>query len=195
MLARTFSFRSTQSVTGEFSGFIAQSSDDAHEAVGGGTPVLNAVNIGIGTMVAGWRWAGFSIPQGATITRADILFVPDFGASNALYRMTIWCQDTAAPATFTTAVNNLTGRTKTTASIFWPASGATNAFPVWTADTANANSTTPDFSAVVQELVDSFTITAIVVICERSSGAVDKNPSTFDHTTNNAPFLTLEWTA
>lgn len=132
---------------------VWQSSDDAEEqgAGGIGTPDITSsdleLNYDPGTadiaQTIGVRFDGVAIPATAQITNAYITFTAD-GASSGSLTFTISGELALDPGTFTTASQNITDRTKTTANVPW-SPGA------WS-DTVEYD--TPNLAAVVQEIVD-----------------------------------------
>jgi hypothetical protein len=59
-----------------------------------------------------------NIPQDATIQNAWIQFTVDNAAADAT-ALTIQAEASDNPATFTTSSNNISSRTRTTASVAW----------------------------------------------------------------------------
>jgi len=105
------------------------------------------------------RFNGLTIPQGATIVSADIQFtatVADSGTVN----ITIKGEDIDNSPTVVTAVNNISDRTTTTASVAWN-------IPAWSAGESGADTTTPDLKTIAQEIVE------YVIV---SNGAFDELP-------------------
>ena len=92
----------------------------------------------------GLRFLNVNVPQGATITSADVTFRANLASGATASGMTLWGQLATSPATFTTSANNITGRTRTSASASWSVAQ-------WTSGSDYA---TPDLSAVVQEIVN-----------------------------------------
>jgi hypothetical protein len=125
-----------------YSGSTSQSSDDAREA--SGSVVLTGTNITIQATdhYGGMRFTNVTIDQGDTINTASI----ELEIASAVYDdpdVTIWAEDTDDAATFTTAANNISGRTPTTATTTWTASAI-----------GGGVTTTPDLAAIVQEVID-----------------------------------------
>jgi len=92
----------------------------------------------------GMRFLNINVPQGATITSADITFRANATSEATDSGMTLWGQLAANPATFTTSTNNVSSRTKTSATLTWT-------IPQWT---SGSDYETPDLSDIVQEIVD-----------------------------------------
>lgn len=125
-----------------FSATIVASADDAQEAAGTVTIDGGALNANNATGYIGLRFQNVTIPAGATINTAtmDVYLVsgsfddPD---------VTIYGHDTDDAGAFTTSSNDISGRTATTATASWDASGL-----------GTGVKTTPDFASVIQEIVD-----------------------------------------
>lgn len=136
-----------------FTSRISLGSDDAEESAKGSV-VLNGDDIELvydtkstGSQVVGLRFNGISIPNGATITKAYIQFTVD-EKTNAGCTLAIKGENIDHAPTFSTANNNVSGRSKTTASVNWVPLG-------WTAvGLAGAAQQTPDLKSIVQEIVN-----------------------------------------
>jgi hypothetical protein len=111
---------------------VSQSSDDAEERLD--TNVVNLtssdlelINDGVDQKV-GMRFQNITVPLDATITNAYIEFTnypsatPESGATTLVFI----ADDTDNALTFTTAVNNITSRPETTASVTWNIAGGTD---------------------------------------------------------------------
>lgn len=98
---------------------VSASADDAFES--GGTVTINGTSglVDASTEYHGFRFQNITIPQGATINVAYLLvYVSGFGSSDEpLHRL--WGDDSDDGSQFTTGANNISGRTKTTASVDW----------------------------------------------------------------------------
>ncbi|HET6323632.1 MAG TPA: hypothetical protein VFG04_02945 [Planctomycetaceae bacterium] len=129
-----------------FSGQISQSSDDAGQA--GTAVIINNASIqvggeSIGSLVgqAGFRFQGVTIPQGATITAASLTL--DFASRSGSPSNSVVGEAADNSATFTTATNNISGRSQTSASATWNMGSITT-----------GNATSPDLSSIIQEIVN-----------------------------------------
>jgi hypothetical protein len=129
---------------------IVASADDAEQS--GGTValanvVLKIVNRAGVNQTVGLRFAGLSIPQGATIQDAYIQFqcnTKTIGAAS----LTIEGQAADDPVTFAKITNNISSRPRTTANVAWvPA-------PWATVGAHGSDEQTADLSSVMQELVN-----------------------------------------
>lgn len=129
---------------------VAVSADDAEESAGTvalANPVLKIVNRAGVNQTVGLRFAGLSIPKGATIQSASIQFqcnTKTIGAAS----LTIEGQAADNPATFAKTTNNISARPRTAADVAWvPA-------PWATVGARGPDQQTPDLTSVIQELVN-----------------------------------------
>jgi len=97
----------------------------------------------------GLRFTNVGIPQGATITSATIEFTASKQTiTNPATNISIRGELASDSAAFTTASDNINGRTKTASVALWnPASGLTD----WVPNTAYSS---PELKTVVQEIVN-----------------------------------------
>ena len=133
------------------------------------------------------RFTGITIPAGSTIDTAYISLLQTSVAGVDTIYLKIAAEDADNPSAPTTAPDGA-GRALTTARVDWdPAS--------WSANTWYDS---PDISAVIQELVDSYTISgdAIQIFILDDGSANDDNRSvrTYDHAAGNGPKLHIEYT-
>jgi hypothetical protein len=119
------------------SGKISRTGGDLE--LGFDTPKGMATTLGV-------RFAGITVPQGATITRAYVQFQADERNSSAA-SFTVHAQSSDNAAGFTSTTFSISSRPRTTASATW-------APPAWTAGVAGPDQRTSDLSAVLQEVVD-----------------------------------------
>lgn len=183
--------------------FITSSSDDAEEYVsavtgGGGFPA-GTVDTGSSDLeltyddgsgfntnqFVGLRFMGIDLPEGATITKAVIVFTPKSDSGFVAPNLSV--QAEADPATFVEDANNISGRTLTTSSVSWS--------PVkWTQNRITEATTTPDLSPLLQEL--SWTSGDIAfVISGPNTVATTRRAYSFDADTARAPKLVLTFSA
>jgi hypothetical protein len=131
---------------------IGASSDDAEESTVDGSvalanPALKIVNRAGVIQVVGLRFAGLSIPQGATIQSAYIQFQCRV-ATTAAASLLIEGQAADNAATFAKVTNNISSRARTSANVGWvPA-------PWGTVGAQGPDQQTPDLTAVMQEIVN-----------------------------------------
>jgi hypothetical protein len=84
------------------------------------------------------------LPPASIVAQASLRVVAAVNAAGTVVRARIACDATDDAATFSTAAD-FTGRTRTTATVNW------HGIPAWTQGQAE---TSPDFAAVVQEVID-----------------------------------------
>jgi hypothetical protein len=129
---------------------IGASSDDAEQSAGTvalTNPALKIVNRAGVNQTVGLRFAGLSIPQGATIQSAYIQFQCRV-ATTAGASLLIEGQAADNAATFAKITNNISSRPRTSANVGWvPA-------PWGTVGAQGADQQTPDLTAVMQEIVN-----------------------------------------
>lgn len=176
---------------------ISQGSDDAEQntATGAVTTTstsLDLINDGTNDQIVGLRFQNVNIPRGATVTSAVIKFTAQSTAPIGATDLVIKGELSPDAATFTTAANNISSRTSTTASVAWAS------VPLWT--TVGITDVTPNLSAIVNEITGSsttwcggnsmvFTITG-TSLSRRIAESYEGNPSsapvllvTYDPTT------------
>ena len=131
---------------------VAQGSDDAEERVSNGSVGLGSGDLELGfdrsrEQVVGLRFAGVTVPPGATITDAYVQFTVDALDSSAS-TLTVHGQAADDGATFQAVANDVSRRATTSASVPWSP-------PAWTAKgVSGADQRTPGLAAVLQEIVD-----------------------------------------
>jgi len=129
---------------------VAASADDAEQSgvtVALTNPVLKIVNRAGVNQTVGLRFAGLSIPNGATIQNAYIQFQCNT-RTTAAASFTIEGQAADNPLTFAKITNNISSRPRTTADVAWvPA-------PWGTVGAHGSDEQTPDLTGVLQELVN-----------------------------------------
>ena len=181
---------------------VSSSADDAEQATTGGAVTLNSNDLdffgetnGGGTAYSniGVRFNSLAIPQGATITGAYIQFTANNSASvsagNPTY--TIQGQNVDNAATFTTAANNISGRTWLSGQDVSWSPGA------WT-DSTTTNASTPSLTNIVQAIVNragwasgnsmAFRVTG------SSTAALYREAESWDDNTAAAPRLVVTYT-
>ncbi len=181
---------------------INASSDDAEEEgpdganLGAGGMYLNSTDLEIvqdlqspssGTQKIGLRFSSLSIPPGATITSATLRFkaitADSPNTNSGVTSLTIKGQAADNAITFASTTNNISNRVLTTASTSWNPS-------TWVNGTAY---TSPDLSAVVQEIVgrpgwSNGNSLAFVI-----SGTGSRSASSFDGSAADAPVLNITY--
>jgi len=108
-------------------------------------------------------WGAFRFNNGPFPARYDTIlaaYISFYCVSTSFDdpTMDIYAEDAASPATLTTDAFNLSGRTRTTASVPWVTTGVLTGW---------VNS--PSLVTVIQELVNDYTPTAIMLICKPRS--------------------------
>lgn len=127
---------------------VARGTDDAEERAAG-TVLSGALQLAVDrsrVQTVGLRFTAVKIPQGATITNAYVQFQAD-AVSTGAASLTVAGQAADNPPTFTTAVGNISSRSKTAATVDWSPAGWT------TVGARGADQRTPNLASVVQEIV------------------------------------------
>lgn len=118
--------------------------DDAEEDSGGGISLENdKLELGQMRWVA-FRFLGVGVPQGATVTSAQVEMRAD-DANSESTDLTLFGEDADSAAAFVEQSNDLSNRVRTSALVAWQ--GVSN----WK---KNTQYLTPDIAAVIQEIVD-----------------------------------------
>ncbi|NLR95045.1 InlB B-repeat-containing protein, partial [Flammeovirga agarivorans] len=133
---------------------VSTDEDDAEEAEDGSIDLSSSdlelvydPHEDAGNQIVGIRFQALDIPKGAIIKEAYIQFTADED-KNDEGSMNIYAQYDNSPVAFTTTINDISSRPKTTASVVWT--------PVdWdvVGDAGDAQKT-PDLSTLVQEVID-----------------------------------------
>ncbi|MDX1404915.1 MAG: DUF6701 domain-containing protein, partial [Woeseiaceae bacterium] len=171
---------------------IAASSDDAEEdlsdgSISLGSSDLELVNDGTDQEI-GLRFLNLDIPQGATIDSAYITFYAKNTSSGGTLNLTLYAEDIDDAPTFVNATNDITNRTKTTASVAW------NGITDWnTADQAHQS---PELKTIIQEVVDrgGWAANNDLAIIVSGTAGVTRRAWSFDGT-GTAPALHVECSA
>ena len=132
---------------------ISASNDDAESNKNGGAAWYNNNDLDIGRFdgnnntesALGLRFNNLTIPPNSQITAAYIEFKAKIASDAAAVNLQIAGEDIDDAPTFTTANNNITGRTQTTSKASWSIAGQ------WV---ANNSYQTSDIKGVIQEIVD-----------------------------------------
>ena len=169
---------------------VATSSDDAEERVSTGSVKLTSTDLELVTdgtrlQTVGMRFAGVSVPKGATITHAWVQFEVDEVSTGAA-SLTVQAEAADNPATFAALSRNISSRARTVTSVGWvPA-------PWPTIQVAGPDQRTPELIAVIQEIVNRTgwaSGNAVVIII---TGSGRRTAEAFDGT--RAPVLHIEYT-
>lgn len=165
---------------------VNASADDATQDAGGSMKLTDSQMKFEYQTWMGLRFNNVTIPKGATITAAYVTFRASASASPTT-TPTIYGQDVSSANTFTTSSYNISGRTRTTASVSWSMSS-------WT---SGQNYNSPSITAVVQEIVDrsdwSSGNSLAIVINTPTSGA-DRLTTSYNGSSSLAPLLHVEYT-
>lgn len=126
---------------------VADSADDAHESFGAVDLSNTEITLtnGTATVYSGFRFQEVQIPQGATIMSAKLKMVSNLSNTPAT-TIDIYGELVEDSSAFTAASNDISNRTRTSASGSWSTS---NEFPL-----SGESVTSADFSSVIQEIVD-----------------------------------------
>ena len=169
---------------------VSTSTDDAEEG-STGTMYLNSSDLEMvndnGDQTVGMRFNAVNIPAGATITNAYVQFQVDETPSAAT-SLTVRGEKTANATTFTTATNDITSRTLTTASVPWSPAG-------WpTPGAEGVDQRTPDIAEVIQEIVDQGAWASGNSIAVIVSGTGERVAVSYDDDPSAAPLLHVVFT-
>lgn len=125
--------------------------DDAEEISDDGSgPDGQLWDLDLGEHLVGLRFQGINIPQGAEIQNAYIIFTAkDTDSPETNLVIDGEDSDDALPFDIDDP-DNIKNRAGTSATVAW---GGTD-LPGWTAEQRDANTTTPDLTAIVQEIVN-----------------------------------------
>jgi PKD repeat protein len=167
---------------------VNTSTDDAEQFATGGM-YLTSSDLELihdaDDQTVGIRWTNLAIPRNATITTAYIQFVAKESQSEAT-SLTFRAQASDNPPTFTGTDLNVTSRTRTAASMSWS--------PVpWTVGDAGGNQRTPDFSAVVQEVVNRSGWSSGNALVMIVNGIGHRTAWAYDGSPTEAPLLHVEY--
>lgn len=164
------------------------STDTAEQRISDGFMYLTSsdlefFNDGGTSQVIGVRFPNVNIPMGATITSSSIEFTAD-GPSSGTLPMTIRAERSAAPLTYSTSTNDLTGRPYTGAAVSWTPSA-------WN---AGASYQTPQLNGILQDIVDSQGSTSAVAFTFEGSGGL-RRAFSYQDGAANAPRLQVTYTS
>jgi hypothetical protein len=140
------------------------------------------------------RWVGIrfqnvTIAQGATINTAVIELVADENETGTAGEMEIYCEDVDDSSTFTSASNNISGRTLTTAKASWLNP------PTWSGGNTYE---TVDFTDAVQEVINRSGWSSgndLSVIFKEVTSSRDRDSESYDGSAGNAPTLKINYSA
>lgn len=171
-----------------FAGQISTSAGDSVQVTTGNAGELTATTPGFNTSgytYAAFRFTNVTIAKNATISAADVQI---YGQSSKALSMdgTFYAETIGASAALSTATNDISGRSRTSASTVWTAT-----------ITASVFNTSPDIKSVIQEVVNRAdwvsgnALTIIAVARSASSCALGE----YDDASANAAKLDVTYTA
>ena len=172
---------------------VATGNDDSEENGNTGSISLTSSDL---EMVWEWpdnnQWIGIrftdvNIPQGADITNAYVQFKVD-EVTTGDCNLTIWGEDVDNASQLTTGTNDISSRTRTTASVGWEPN-------IWdTAGEEGVNQRTPDISSAIEEVVGrggwSYGNALVVVL----TGTGERTAESYNGDSAGAPLLHVEYT-
>lgn len=165
---------------------ISVGGNDAEEAkTTARTMTLNSTTLDFGAETVGLRFAGLSIPRGATINAAYVQFEAARTANTGT-SLTIRGERSDNAAVFAATANNLSSRLTTTAGVSWNPTA-------WTLGQAGTTQRTPDLKAIVQEIVNRGGWTSGNSIALVVTGNGSRSAQSFEGKPGSAPLLHIEW--
>lgn len=172
---------------------IAEGMDDVEQNGNNGSMYTTSSDIELvadgsrGNQTIGLRFQNLNIPSGATITQASIQFTVDetnTGSTN----LTIKGEDVDNATAFTTSTNNVSNRTKTSATVNWSPSG-------WNATgQAGQDQATPNLKTIVQEIVDRSGWNAGNNMVFIITGSGERTAEAYEGSSSNAAQLKVSYT-
>ncbi len=164
--------------------------DDVYEKESNGL-ILNGYNLiqvaastsSINRRWGGWRWTSGSLPSlGDTIDVAYVELKCISGSYNDM-KANFHFEKAASPGQFTTTAYDVTGRTRTTASVSWIQDNLTSG--IW--------HQSPSLVTPLQEVIDNYSPTALVVVARPAQDAA-KSIYTGEYEAGAGAKLHIEWT-
>jgi hypothetical protein len=171
---------------------VTTGSDDAEQSTRSGKNALTSDDLEITTdgntvQLIGVRFASLAIPKNATITNAYVQFRVD-GVSTAATSLTIRAESADNTPTYTTALNNISSRAATAASVGWvPA-------PWQTVGAAGEAQRTPNLAALVQSVMGRAGWAQGNAMAFQFSGTGMRKAVAFEGGASFAPLLHVEYT-
>ena len=170
---------------------IASGNDDAEENVGSGSVSrgssdLELVHDGSTRQIVGLRFTQLALPRNASILWADLQFEVDENRTGSM-SLAISAHDTDDAPAISSSSNNLSDRTRTSASVTW-----TNPDEA----SVNATLTSPDIATVVREVVQRPGWNSgndLVILIEQNSGTNRRTVESFNGEAGNAPRLRVRY--
>ena len=168
---------------------VTAGSDDAEQRTTGANDLtssdLELTTDGSRQQVIGLRFAGVTVPRGATITNAWIQFRSDEVSTGAA-SLTVRAEAADNPPTYTSATNNVTARA-TTGGVAWSP-------PDWpTTNVADVAQRTPNLASLVQSVVNRSGWNAGNAMAFQISGTGRRTADAFEGGASFAPLLHVEY--
>jgi len=148
---------------------------------------LEMVMSGTVNQVVGLRFIGVTIPHGAIVTSAHLQFTAKRSTSSAT-QLVIAGEASNDAAEFSSAANDISSRTRTTATVAWAPA------PWTTVDQAGPSQRTPDLASIVQEIVSRpgwVSVHAMVFVITGTSGT--RAAYSHDGSHSRAPRLVVSY--
>ena len=171
---------------------VATGSDDAEQSTGSGKNALTSDDLEITTdgntvQLVGVRFANLAIPANATITNAYVQFRVD-GVSTAATSLAIRAENADNTPTYTTALNNISSRATTAASVAWAPA------PWPTVGASGEAQRTPNVAALVQAVVGRAGWAQGNALAFQFTGTGMRKAVAFEGGASFAPLLHVEYT-
>ena len=167
---------------------VAASTDDAEELLSTNAVTLNSLDLQLidsgGAQEVGMRFLSISIPPGASITNAYVEFTTILAQSGAT-DLTFRAEAVDDSTTFAPVASDVSGRTKTTASVAW------STVPAW--NTLGETHQTPNLAGIIQEVVDRAGWTAGSSISIFVTGTGARTATSYDGSSAEAPLLHVDF--
>ncbi len=168
---------------------VTASADDAWQATNGNTNItVTAALVDHVDEWHGFRWDNVTIPKGATIDSAYVEIYCDVDTADEPQH-DFYGEDEDNPGVFVagTGNNNISGRTRTSATVRWSNAdlGAPGSFQ------------TPNIKTIIQEIIDRAgwaSGQAMVIVCRGTISSRDLRIVYYDEGVNPAPKLHVEYT-
>lgn len=165
---------------------VGAGSDDARE-IGDGTVELSdasQISLSAATYWAGMRWTGVTVAQAATISSASLEIYTINSTNDVAGGAGVYGQAADNAATFAASTNNITGRSRTTASA------------TWSGDLGGPGWKSLDVTSIVQEIVNRSgwaSGNALALLIDSVSGT-DLRWRSYEYDTTLAAKLTINYT-
>ena len=168
---------------------ISHSSDDAEEQEVTGAVYLDSTDVELtddptfnGDQITGLRFASVVLPLDASISNAYIEFTADEVDSTPTY-LQIYGHAADNSPTFSEAVHDLSGRARTSATVYW------DNLPPW--DTVGVTHRSPDLTPLVREITGRAGWTSGNALTFMFDGSGERTAEAYDGTVSLAPSLRI----